>query len=252
MRDAAREDTHLAIARPSARPLAVALLLGCALLGAGAAVHPVLSGDGARDLRLIAATGYWRALHLSMLAGSGLILAGIWVRLLDAPPAAPGRPVPATTPLLLAALAIVSIGLAINALNIGFMAGAGTHMAAMFRAGRTEMAPLFEATHPVGLIAARIGNFIVALGALVLGWAEHHEARLDPSRPRWLAWLAWGAGLAGLIGAIVFDEASRLALAAVALLSAWEIATAFRALRAPIAPARPVTPSAVEGLGVRG
>jgi hypothetical protein len=171
---------------------------------------------------MIADTPYWRTMHLSMLAGSALIIAGIWVRLVT-----DSRP--AVNVLLLAALALISLGIAVNALNIGFMAGAGWHMAAEFAAGRTEMAPVFEGTHPIGLIAARFGNLIVSLGALGLGWAEWQDA----TRPRWLAWLAWGAGIGGIVGVIFFNEASRIAVAAVALLMAWELATAFRALRSP-------------------
>ena len=57
--------------------------------------------------------------------------------------------------------------------------------------------------------------------------------------PRWLAWLAWGAGIGGLIGVIFFNEASRIAVAAVALLMAWELVTAIGALRSPrVAPPR--------------
>jgi hypothetical protein len=88
---------------------------------------------------------------------------------------------------------------------------------------------LFDATHPIGLVAARFGNFIVALGALALGWVESQ----DPTRPRWLAWLAWAAAAGGFFGVIFFNEASRVALAAVGLLSGWELATAVLALRAP-------------------
>jgi hypothetical protein len=126
-----------------------------------------------------------------------------------------------------AALALISIGVAINALNIAYMSGAGWHMAAQFAAGDASMVPLFDATHPIGLMAARFGNFIVALGALVLGWAEWHDAE-----PRKLdAVLAWIASLGGLVGAIFFDESSRIALAAIALLSAWQVVTALRAIR---------------------
>lgn len=215
------------------RALAVALLLGMILLGYGAVVHPVLAGGPESQLRTIADTAHWRTMHLLMLAGSGLLIAGIWVRLVTERPlggAQSGSPVvTAFNGPLVAALALIALGLAINALNIGFMAGAGTHMAAEFAAGRTEVAPLFDATHPIGLVAARFGNFIVALGALALGWVESQ----DPSRPRWLAWLAWAAAAGGFFGVIFFDEASRIALAAVALLSGWELATALRALRAP-------------------
>ena len=216
------------------RALALALLLGTALLGYGAAVHPVLAGGPEIQLRTMADTAHWRTMHLMMLAGSGLLIAGIWVRLVtdrtvtDSTATMPGVANGFNAPLV-AALALIALGLAINALNIGFMAGAGTHMAAEFAAGRTDVVPLFDATHPIGLVAARFGNFIVALGALALGWVESK----DPSRPRWLAWLAWAAAAGGFVGVLFFNEASRIALAAVALLSGWELATAVRALRAP-------------------
>ena len=219
------------------RALSVALLLGMILLAVPALIHPVLGGPASDQLRMISHTPYWRTMHLSMLAGSGLIIAGIWVRLMtdvttDVAPAGETSASgvrPTVNLLLLAALALISLGIAVNALNIGFMAGAGWHMAAEFAAGRTEMAPVFEGTHPIGLIAARFGNLIISLGALGLGWAEWS----DPTRPRWLAWLAWGAGVGGIIGVLFFNEASRIAVAGVALLMAWELATAIRALRSP-------------------
>jgi hypothetical protein len=204
--------------------LAVSLLVGTLLLGIGAAVHPVLVGDASAQLRLIAATPHWRALHLVMLAGSALIAAGVWVRLVDRPgPAGDGDAAGAAA---VAALALVVVGVCLNALNIAYMAGAGWHMAALFEQGKTEMAPVFDATHPIGLMAARFGNLIVALGAIALGWAEWQDA----ARPRWLAALAWIAAAGGLVGVVFFDEASPLTLAAVALLSGWQVATAVRAL----------------------
>jgi len=210
----------------AARALASALLLGMILLGYGAAVHPVLAGPAESQLRVIAETTHWRTMHLLMLAGSGLLIAGIWVRLITdrGPDDATAQTRPINAPLV-AALALIALGLAINALNIGYMAGAGTLMAEQFAAGRTELAPVFDATHPLGLVAARFGNFLVALGAVVLGWAEWQDA----SRPRWLALLAWAAAAGGFVGVIFFNEASRVALAAVALLSGWELATAVRA-----------------------
>jgi hypothetical protein len=200
------------------RLLAVLLLIGVALLAAGGAIHPVLVGDVATDLRLIAESEHFRALHLTMLAGSGLIIAGIWARVLP--------PHQASTPLI-ATLAILSVGLAVNGLNIAYMAGSGMHLAAMFRAGRSESLALFEVTHPVGLMYARFGNFIVAIGALALGFAERADAR----RPGWMAWLAWIAAAGGLFGVFFFDESSRLVLAAVTLLCAWAVATAVLILR---------------------
>jgi hypothetical protein len=198
--------------------LAVALLVGTALHGVGALVHPLLAGDGATKLRTIADMAQWRTLHLVMLAGSGLIVAGIWVRLVDdrAFVRAP----------LVASLAVISIGIALNALNIAYMAGSGWHMATQFSAGDVNLVPLFDATHPIGLMAARFGNFIIALGAIALGWGEWHDAeprRLD-------AILAWIAAAGGLVGALFFHESSRMALGAVALLSGWQIVAAGRVL----------------------
>ena len=203
---------------PLTMVLAVALLAGTALHGIGALLHPMLAGDGATQLRTIADMAHWRTLHLAMLAGSGLIVAGVWERLVD------DRAF--VRPPLVAALALISTGVAINALNIAYMSGAGWHMAARFAGGDASMVPLFDATHPIGLMAARFGNFIIALGALVLGWAEWHDAE-----PRKLdAVLAWIASLGGLVGAVFFHESSRIALAAIALLSAWQVVTALRAI----------------------
>lgn len=180
----------------------------------------MLGGDAAAQLRTISDTPYWRSLHLGMLAGSGLVIAGIWVRLMT------DRGMFSA---LVTALALISVGVAINSLDTAFMAGSGTHMAALFASGQTEMQSVFDATHPIGLMAARFGNFIVALGALALGMIESR----DPAQPQWLAWLAWLAAVGGFIGVLFFNEASRLVLAAVALLSGWQVATALRALRAP-------------------
>src|SRR5918992_16279 len=196
--------------------LAITLLAGTALHGIGALLHPMLAGTAAEQLSTIADTTYWRPLHLVMLAGSALIVAGVWVRLVDDRAFVRGP--------LVASLTVISIGLTINALNIAYMAGSGWHMASRFAAGDAGMAPLFDATHPIGLMAARFGNFIVALGAIILGWGEWRDAeprRLD-------ALLAWLAALGGLIGAVFFIESSRVALAAVALLSGWQVLTAVR------------------------
>jgi len=205
-----------------ARLLAIVLLVGTALLGVGAAFHPMLAGDAADQLRTIAATPYWYAVHLTLLAGSGLVIAGVWVRIVT------DR---AASSALVAALATVTIGVALNALDIAFMAGSGTRMAAYFAAGQVAMANLYDVTHPSVLLAARFGNFIVAVGAVALGLIE----RRDPSRPRWLAWLAWLAAAGGFVGVFFFEDPSRLVFAAVALLSAWEVATALLALRRPAA-----------------
>jgi hypothetical protein len=202
------------------RPLALALLAGTALLGIGAVMHPILPGDAASQLRLIAETSYWRPIHLLMLVGSALVIVGLWVRTQLGTTGS-------VTPLL-AALAVIALGIALNALNIAYMASAGWQMADRFAAGRSEMSAIFEATHPIGLMAARFGNLIVALGALLLAWHEWN----DVSSKRWIAVLALVAGVSGLMAVAMFDESSKLVLAAVATLSGWQVAIAWRALRA--------------------
>src|SRR5689334_557109 len=116
----------------------------------------MLAGDAASQLRTISATSYWRPLHLAMLAGSGLVIAGIWVRLLTNQEMAGS---------LVAALALVAVSVAITARQSAFMAGAGPHRASLFASGQAHMQNVFEATHPIGLMSARFGNFVVALGA---------------------------------------------------------------------------------------
>lgn len=201
------------------RALAVALLVGTALLGLGAVLHPVLAGDAPQHLRIIAASSHWRGIHLAMLAGSALVIAGIWVRVL-------GNESESSTAFV-AALAIIAVGEAVNALNTAYMANAGMHLAGRFAAGDMAAAALYDATHPMGLVAARFGNLLVALGALVLGTAEWESE--SGSYP--LAALAWLAGVGGLVGALFFHESTRMMLAGVALLSGWQVMMAARVLR---------------------
>jgi len=208
------------------RPLAAALLLGTLLLAAGAVVHPVLPHAAAAQLRMIADFPHWRTVHLLMLAGSGLVAAGIWVRLL-----LDGPDVAGSSGVMVGALALIAVGITLNTLNIAFMAGAGTQMAALYREGDTAIVRVFESTHPIGLMAARFGNFLAALGALVLGALEWERAHSRTGRL--LALLAWAAAAGGLAGALVFDEASRLALAAVALLAGWQVVVGVIGLRSP-------------------
>jgi hypothetical protein len=200
-----------------ARSLAAALVLGTVLLGAAAVAHPVLRGDAGDHLRIIAGAGHWRAVHFTMLAATALIMAGVWVRLVvHRGPTAP----------LIVALVIITTGLAIHSLNIAYMAGAGWQLATRFAAGEAAMAGLYDVTHPIGLMASRYGNFIVALGAAALGWVEWQ----DPDAPRALAWLAWAAAALGVAGVALFHEATPGIFAAVAVLSLWQLATGGRVI----------------------
>lgn len=165
--------------------LAILLLLGTAFLGTGSAVHPVLTGDAASDLPLMASTAHWRMMHLLMLTGSGLVIAGIWVRVLDGQSNEPSADRTRAVVPLAAALAVLALGETLNALNIAYMAGAGTHLAAVYAAGRAEAGPLFDATHSIGLMFARFGNFLIALGALMLGFLERADGRVRVGSHGW-------------------------------------------------------------------
>jgi hypothetical protein len=201
------------------RPLAFALLAGTLLLGLGAAFHPMLPADVPGQLKLIAATWYFRPVHLAMLAGSALLIAGVWARGLI--------PQSKRDASLIMALALISLGLCFNAIDIAFMGNAGWHMATEYAAGDASVAPLFEALHRFGLTTARFGNCLVAIGALTLGFIE----RGDAASPRWLAWLAWIAAAGGLCGVLLVPESSMLVLTAVTLIPLWCVGTAVWALR---------------------
>ncbi len=195
--------------------LGVFLLVGTALMGVGALMHPMLAGDSGAQLTMIAASPYFRSIHLAMLSGSALIIAGVWVRSLACQPGEGFR--------FGAAFGLIDLGLALNAYDIAFMARAGTRLATLYATGTGTVGPLFDALHDVGLMYARFGNLIIAIGAIVLGAAEWRTRRLA-------AVLAWVAAAGGLVGVLAFDESSRLILGAVALLSAWQVVTGLAAL----------------------
>jgi hypothetical protein len=165
----------------------------------------------------------WRTMHLCMLGGTGLIVVGIWVRLVGVPANSP------TNGAVIAALTIITVGIALDSLNTTFMAGPAWRMASALAAGETSIAHQFELMHPVGLMAARFGNYLIALGALLMGAAEW----MAVGRPRWLAVLAWIAAAGGLVGVIFFDEATPEMLGAVSLLCGWQVGAAIVALRTP-------------------
>jgi hypothetical protein len=199
--------------------LAVLLIAGTVLLAAGAAAHPMLPADAAAQLQMIGTTPHWRAIHLTMIAGSGLLIAGLWTRLYATGSGAWRALIPA--------LLTIAAGLALNAYSIEFMARTGTAEAARYLRGDTGIVAEFAASHAVAAGRAHVGNVVVAVGCLLLGWAEWQ----DPQRPRWVAVLAWVASLGGLIGWLAFEAGSPGALAAVALLSGWALATAGLAFR---------------------
>jgi len=199
--------------------LARALLVGTALLGLGAALHPMLPPDLTGQLDVIARTEWWRAIHLVMLAGSGLVIVGLWSQL----PTDPGL----SRRLLLVIFLVIVSGLVLNASNIAFMAQTGPHDAARFMQGNTDAASGFAREHDISLMRARIGNALVALACGALAVYLWRDGR----QPSYMPALAALAAIGGIVGVIAFDPSSRGAVAAVALFAVWAAVAAVRTLR---------------------
>lgn len=200
------------------RPLAWLLLAGSLLLLACALVHPMLPLNGPGDLALIAATPWWRAIHLGLLHATGLCLVGLWARWCAAEGAERAG--------LGVAFAVAGIGMALNGVNIAFMTGAGTYFAEQARAG-ADVALVYEATHRAAVMCGRLAGFVVALAAGIIGAVTAGRA----GEPRWLVGVAWLACGAGLVGNLAAPPGHPVMLTSVGLLAVWQAATAARLLR---------------------
>jgi hypothetical protein len=198
--------------------LAAILLLGTALLGLGAVLHPMLPGDLSGQLAVIADTGHWRAIHVVMLAGSALVIVGIWGQLSCAEPSM-------RFPLAFV-FGVIVCGLLLNASNIAFMAQTGTGDAARYMQGHVQAAVGFARGHAGSLTRARVGNGLVALACIALAIIMLRDRR----QPLYMTVLAAAAAIGGIVGVTVFDPASRGAVSAVALFSIWAAVAAVRSL----------------------
>src|SRR5512143_1517376 len=169
---------------------ALCLLAGALLFGVAGLLHPVLRGEGAAQLATIASTPQWRLIHWSLLFGLPLMLtglAGFVEQHRESPGAGPAR----------AGFVVATFAFAVWGLNILFMAGAGTHLAATYAASEPGLASthvvfLYDMLHPFGL------------AFYLLGWAAWNGRVV----PRWLAWGAFGAGAACMIIALAVGETS--------------------------------------------
>lgn len=173
---------------------ALCLLVGALLFGVAGLFHPVLRGDGATQLDLIASLPGWRTIHWSLLFALPLMLAGlagVSLRHQDTPGAGPAR-----AGVLVAAFAFSAL-----MLNILFMVGAGWHLARMYATAAPGIAAthavlLYDMMHPMGLAAERLATFALGLAFYLLGWGTWNGKVV----PRGLA---WGAFLAGAVCMVV-------------------------------------------------
>ncbi|MGH9258516.1 MAG: hypothetical protein ACRD08_01265, partial [Acidimicrobiales bacterium] len=195
----------------------LALLGGTLLLAAAGLFHPVLVGDGAAQLGLIAATPAWRTIHLMLLLGIALVVAGL--------SGVAGRHVTGTGEQpARAALVLAVLGYGALAANVAFMTGAGTALASAYARGdsgitATQAVFVFDMLHPVGLVAQRFGAFVVGLSTSALGWAVVNVRVF----PRTLGWVGVASGVIGVLAALGWNENARQVLAGVVLATVWQV-----------------------------
>ena len=204
------------------RPLfyGLCLLVGVLLFGIAGLMHPVLSGDGAAQLSIIAHTARWRFIHWALLFGLAFMYAGVIgvaLRHNDTPGATPGR----------AAVRMGAFAFSVWSINILFMVGAGYQLARSYTvsdAGLTGTHAVFvyDMLHPMGLAAERLATFMLGLVAYMFGWS----IRNGRVWPRWLAWMAWVVALVNAAVALIFSEFLNYMYYAQGLFVLWLTATA--------------------------
>jgi hypothetical protein len=209
------------------RGLAFLLFAGSLALLTGVALHPILPLTADGDLSLISATRHWYTIHVVLLYATGMIITGIWSRWLVAEGA--------ERPGLAVGFAVLGVGQALNAVNIAYMAGAGTLLARLASEGQA-VGTLYEATHLSAIMCGRLSGFMVSIAAGVIAIATARGAE----EPRWLVGIAWIACVGGLAGNLLATPGHPLMLASVGLMAAWQVATATRLLGSSSMAPRPV------------
>ena len=204
------------------RPLfyGLCLLIGVLLSGIGGLMHPLLTGDGAAQLGIIARTAHWRAIHWSLLFGLAFMytgLTGVALRHGETAGSAPGR----------AGILLAGFGFSVWSLNILFMVGAGYQLAHAYTTSDTGLTGthavfIYDMLHPIGLAAERLATFMLGLVAYMFGWA----IRNGGVWPKWLAWMAWLVAAVDGVVALVFSEFLPVMYYGQALFIIWLAATA--------------------------
>jgi hypothetical protein len=205
-----------------ARPwfYALTLLAGSLTVAIAGVQHPILVGDGADHLNLIAATGGWRAIHWAFAAGYVAVVAGL---------AGLGARHAATAGERAARIGAftATFGYAISLVGILFMLGAGAALAdAYVRAepglASTHTVFTYDMLHPSAQAAIRVGAAAVSLGLYAFGWGAVRGGVL----PRWLGFAGVGSGVVGVAAAVMAAPDSAALVAGVALATVWQAVTA--------------------------
>lgn len=216
----------------STRPLfhGLALVSGALLVGVATLGHPILEGDGANQLAVIAGRPMWRMVHWSIAFGYVLVMAGmIGVLSLHAPTRGAGA---ARTGVLLSL-----VGYVISLSGVLFMLGAGTALAGAYHTGEPGLAAThavftYDMLHPAAQAALRVGAFTIALGLYGTGWGAVSGGVL----PRWLGWFGVVGGAVGVVIALALSETAPPVVAGVGLATLWQLAAGVILLLRPAAP----------------
>ena len=195
------------------------LLIGALLFGGAGLLHPVLRGDGATQLALIADMSLWRAIHWSLLFAIPLMLAGLAgfsLRHQETPGAGPAR----------AGVIVAALGFAALMINILFMVAAGWQLARTYASAEPGIAAthavfVYDMIHPMGLAAERLATFTLGLALYLFAWATWNGRLL----PRLLAWWAFFSGAVCLVVPLAVIETSVWLFYAQAPVIVWVAAT---------------------------
>ena len=202
------------------------LFIGAMVTGLAGLQHPLLTGDGAAQLSVIAATPMWRDVHWAIALGYVLVvvgLTGVWSRLATTPGAGAAR----------TGMFVSLFGYLADLVGVMFMLGAGSALADAYRAGEPGLAAthavfMFDMLHPAARAALRIGSFAVSIGLWGFGWGIVRGGVF----PRWLGWLGVAGGAVGVIVALVLPAASPYVVAGVAVATLWQAVAGLLSLRA--------------------
>ena len=193
------------------------LLAGALLVGGAGLCHPLLSGDGPGQLETIGATAAWRAVHLSLIAGEILLVAGVAgfaLRHADTPGAGVTR----------AGALLFALGVGLALLQILFMVGAASALAGAYARGypgiaATQAVFMYDMFHPFAQIAGRSGELALGLALAVIGWGTVRGGLL----PRWLGYSGVVAGVLCALWALGIREDDPRLMAGVGLVTVWAL-----------------------------
>ena len=191
------------------------MVAGALLIGIAGLFHPVLSGDGAAQLGVIARTAVWRTMHWALAFGLPLLYAGligVALRHSDTPAGNQAR----------AGVMLAAFAFALWAINILFMAGAGTQLAHAYIVAEpgltaTRAVFLYDMLHPFGLAAERLATFALGLSLYVYGWTVINGR----AWPRWLGWAAISVGGGCMVLGVLVAETSVYLYYGQALVVTW-------------------------------